>query len=75
MTKAIERRKYAFPWNTEPSGLGSALCDWCGRDIPAQALPCSIAPAEGLELLQTQPGRGDRCKWELRTRGLAAGLD
>lgn len=58
----------AFPWNTGPSGQGSAECAWCGRTIYAPAIPCSVAPIEGLADLETAPGLGDRCKYEATTR-------
>ena len=32
------------------------------------ALPCSVAPVEGLMSLETVPGQGARCKYELGTR-------
>ena len=58
----------ALPWTTPPTALGSALCSWCGRDIHAPALPCSVAPVDGLAEMITSPGMGERCQWELRTR-------
>ena len=57
-----------YPWNTGPSGLGSTLCAWCGRTIYEPAVACSLAPPEGLMDMETGPGLGDRCKWELSTR-------
>ena len=62
----------ALPWTTPPTALGSALCSWCGRDIHAPALPCSVAPVDGLAEMITSPGMGERCQWELRTRGTVA---
>ncbi|WP_419827063.1 hypothetical protein [Sphingomonas sp.] len=58
-----------LPWETEPSGLGTAHCEWCGRDINAPALPCSATDGEGIASAATTPGLGERCKWELRVRG------
>ena len=60
----------ALPWSTPPSDLGSASCDWCGRNIYAPALPCSVKPILGIDALLTPPCLGDRCLWEMRTRGL-----
>ena len=60
-----------MPWNTGPTGLGVRRCDWCGRDIHGPAAPCSATSGSGLTNAITSPGLGDRCKWELRTRGLA----
>ena len=66
---AIER---LMPWETGPTGRGAAHCEWCGRDIHAPALPCSLTNGEGLAAARTKPGLGERCKWELRVRGLGA---
>ena len=66
-TQGIPRGR-AFPWNTGPSGLGSAECTWCGRTIYAPAVPCSVAPIVGLADIMTAPGLGDRCKYEATTR-------
>ena len=60
--------KPALPWTTPPTHLGSATCGWCGRGINAPALPCSVAPVEGLAEMITSPGLGERCQYELRTR-------
>ncbi len=57
-----------LPWMTPPSGLGGNNCDWCGRMIYEPALPCSIRPPAGLAEMETPPGLGARCKWELATR-------
>lgn len=57
-----------LPWTTGPSGQGATMCAWCHRDIHAPALPCSVAPVEGLMRLRTQPGFGARCQYELSTR-------
>lgn len=38
------------------------------------ALPCSMGPIEGLADMETPPGLGARCKWELLTRD-ADGLE
>lgn len=64
----------AYPWNTGPSGQGSADCDWCGRAIYRPALPCSVAPIAGLATIETGPGLGDRCKYEFETRRAADDL-
>lgn len=58
----------AYPWNTGPSGQGSAECGWCGRTIYAPALPCSVQPIVGLANIATSQGLGDRCKYEAETR-------
>lgn len=58
----------AFPWNTGPSGQGSAECTWCGRTIYAPAVPCSVRPIAGLADIATSPGLGERCKYEAATR-------
>jgi hypothetical protein len=55
-------------WNTGPSNLGSAQCTWCGRTIYRPAVPCSVTPPAGLLQMETKPGHGERCKWELTTR-------
>jgi hypothetical protein len=47
--------KQALPWNTPPTNLGSTRCEWCGRNINAPALPCSVAPVDGLSGLGTKP--------------------
>ena len=57
-----------LPWTTGPSGRGATMCDWCHREIHAPALPCSIEPVEGLMRMDTQPGFGARCQYELSTR-------
>lgn len=57
-----------YPWNTGPSGLGSTRCTWCDRTIYQPAIACSIAPPKGLMRMETSPGLGDRCKWELSSR-------
>ena len=57
-----------YPWNTGPSGLGSTRCTWCDRIIYEPAIACSVAPPEGLLEMETAPGFGDRCKWDLSTR-------
>lgn len=62
-----------YPWDTMPSNLGSTMCDWCGRHIYAPAVPCSVEPVAGLADMETGPGLGDRCKWELATRTDNAG--
>ncbi|MBV9840852.1 MAG: hypothetical protein JOY99_04815 [Sphingomonadaceae bacterium] len=62
----------ALPWNTPPSGEGSRRCGWCGRTIYRPAEPCSTAPIADIEALVQPPAPGDRCLWEMRTRGLLA---
>lgn len=57
-----------YPWNTGPSGQGSATCAWCDREIYRPAVPCSESPIAGLADIVTGPGMGDRCKYELSTR-------
>jgi hypothetical protein len=58
-----------LPWRTGPSGQGgSTTCGWCHREIYAPALPCSVEPVEGLLRMETQPGVGARCQYELGTR-------
>lgn len=57
-----------LPWMTPPSGVGGNTCAWCDRMIYKPALPCSTAPIEGLAEMDTPPGLGARCKWELLTR-------
>ena len=66
--------KQALPWSTPPTNLGSARCEWCGRNINAPALPCSVAPVDGLSEMATKPGMGERCQWELGTRGVIPGV-
>ena len=56
------------PWTTEPGELGSADCGWCHRAIYLPALPCSVRPIAGLAAMETVPGQGKRCQWELQTR-------
>ena len=46
------------------------MCNWCGRAIYVPAVPCSVRPVRGLVGMNTAPGLGDRCKWELTTRGV-----
>ena len=58
-----------LPWATPPTDQGHETCDWCGRAIYHPAVPCSVRPVAGLAEMPTGPGLGDRCKWELRTRG------
>ena len=60
----------ALPWATAPSNQGEIDCAWCHRAIHAPALPCSVKAVKGIERIATGPGRGDRCKYEMRTRGL-----
>jgi hypothetical protein len=62
----------ARPWSTQPTGHGSAMCDWCGRSIYAPALPCSLANRAELATIVSlaRAGAGDRCEYEARTRGL-----
>ena len=69
-TAAAPPEAPALPWMKPPTDLGSALCSWCGRDIHAPVLPCSVAPIDGLAEMITSPGMGERCQWELRTRGI-----
>lgn len=57
-----------LPWMAEPSDLGFNRCGWCDRVIYLPAVPCSVEPVEGLLRIATQPGQGERCKWELTTR-------
>jgi hypothetical protein len=56
------------PWTTPPTDQGHAMCAWCGRAIYVPAVPCSVRPDPGLLTMNTGPGLGDRCKWELSTR-------
>ncbi len=58
----------AYPWNTGPSGQGSETCAWCDREIYRPAVPCSVSPIAGLAEIETAPGYGDRCKYEVQTR-------
>jgi hypothetical protein len=62
----------AFPWATPPSGQGELYCTWCNRDIYRPALPCSVQPIPNLLAVETRPGFGERCKWEVRTRVASA---
>lgn len=57
-----------LPWTTEPSDMGSQRCTWCDRAIYLPAVPCSVEPVDGLLRIETVPGLGERCKWELTTR-------
>lgn len=57
-----------FPWDAEPSGMGSRPCTWCGRDIPIPATPCSVTRVAGIKAMQLPPGRGARCQWEHAVR-------
>ena len=57
-----------LPWMTPPTGMGGDICAWCDRMIYKPALPCSVVPVEGLAEMETPPGLGARCKWELLTR-------
>ena len=57
-----------LPWSTPPSDAGHAVCGWCDRAIYRPAVPCSISPVPGLLTMPTQPGQGERCKFELATR-------
>ena len=57
-----------LPWMTGPSEQGATPCAWCYRDIYLPALPCSVAPVEGLARMRTRPGFGRRCQYELATR-------
>ena len=63
----------ALPWNTPPSGEGSQLCEWCGRNIYVPATPCSAEIIPDIEQLIHPPCLGDRCLWEMRTRGVMPG--
>ncbi len=63
----------AMPWSTPPSGRGAATCDWCGRSIYGPATPCSLAEHNALRAMITRPGAGDRCEYEMRTRGVIPG--
>lgn len=58
----------ALPWATPPSDMGLQRCDWCGRDIYRPALPCAVQTVPNLLSMETRPGFGDRCKWEVQTR-------
>ena len=69
---AADEAQRLMPWETGPTGHGAAQCGWCGRDIHAPALPCSMTNGMGLAAARTKPGLGERCKWELRVRGLDA---
>jgi hypothetical protein len=57
-----------LPWATQPSDDGHAICGWCDRAIYRPAVPCSVKPVAGLLTMPTQPGQGERCKFELATR-------
>lgn len=57
-----------LPWTTPPTGQGHAMCGWCDRAIYLPAAPCSVRPVAGLLAMDTGPGLGDRCKWEMSTR-------
>ena len=57
-----------LPWEVPPSDAGHAVCGWCGRAVYVPAVPCSVHPSPGLLHLNTGPGLGDRCKWEVTTR-------
>ncbi|MGI4730345.1 MAG: hypothetical protein ACRYFW_01200 [Janthinobacterium lividum] len=61
-------REQHFPWTTAPTDEGATLCTWCDRDIYLPALPCSTEPVEGLARMETTPGFGRRCQYELATR-------
>lgn len=61
------------PWTTEPGELGSTDCGWCHRAIYQPALPCSVRPIAGLAVMDTVPGQGKRCQWELQTRHVTFG--
>ena len=63
----------SLPWNTPPSGQGAQRCAWCDRTIYRPAEPCSITPIAEIAALVHPPGPGDRCLWEMRTRGLLGG--
>jgi hypothetical protein len=63
----------ALPWSTPPSENGSQLCKWCERNIYLPAEPCSLRPMADIEQLVTPPAPGDRCLYEMRTRGLLPG--
>jgi len=56
------------PWSSPPSDLGSEECGWCHRAIYRPAVPCSVRPVSGLATMDTLPGQGQRCQWELLTR-------
>lgn len=62
----------ALPWDVPSMNGEYALCDWCGRAIYVPAVPCSVRPVDGLMTLETAPGLGDRCKWEMHTREVAS---
>ncbi|WP_375381525.1 hypothetical protein [uncultured Sphingomonas sp.] len=57
-----------LPWSTGPQAMGSATCAWCDRDIHGPAVPCSVRPVDGLARMETSPGFGRRCQYELATR-------
>ena len=57
-----------LPWATEPTGLGCDECKWCFRAIYLPAVPCSTEPVAGLMRMETTPGQGRRCQFELSTR-------
>jgi hypothetical protein len=60
-----------LPRTTPPTDDGHTMCDWCGRAIYIPAVPCSVSPVHGLAGMDATPGLGDRCKWELATRGVS----
>lgn len=62
----------ALPWATQPGRDGYRVCEWCDRAIYRPASPCSVQPVPGLLTMSTQPGQGERCKYELMTRTSAA---
>ncbi|HEU0045276.1 hypothetical protein [Sphingomonas sp.] len=62
-----------LPWATEPGAQGHTVCAWCDRAIYLPAVPCSVQPVAGLLEMATQPGQGERCKFELSTRTPAEG--
>jgi hypothetical protein len=57
-----------LPWATQPGAQGHTVCAWCDRAIYLPAVPCSVRPVAGLLDMPTQPGQGERCKYELATR-------
>ena len=62
-----------LPWTVPPSGQGFSDCAWCGRVAYRPAVPCSEAVIRGIaEIEGTSLGLGDRCRWEIRTRGVGA---
>jgi hypothetical protein len=68
------REQPPLPWRVQPTDQGHAMCGWCGRAIYVPAVPCSVRPVPGLSGMDTQPGLGDRCKWELSTREVSLEL-